>query len=148
MKALFVLTLLIVAGAASAAAMPNCPNYGLTRAPVTFVTRGGRFTYKIDMAVTPEQQECGMMFRKAMPKDVGMAFPFSPPRPATFWMENTPLPLDLIFVGADSRVITIAAGKPFARDLIDSGGITARVIELNAGEAARIGLRPGDRVEP
>ena len=86
------------------------------------------------------------MYRKVMPRSVGMDFPMSPPRPASFWMENTILPLDLVFIGPDGRVVSVGHGKPFARDLIDSGGITARVIELNAGEAARIGLKPGDKV--
>ena len=87
------------------------------------------------------------MYRKAMKRSVGMMFPFAAPRAASFWMENTPLPLDLIFVGTDDRVVSISPGKPFSRDLIDSGGIAASVIELNAGEAQRIGLQPGDRVE-
>ena len=86
------------------------------------------------------------MYRKAMPRDVGMDFPMDAPRQASFWMENTVLPLDLVFVGTDDRVISVGKGVPFARTLIDSGGVTKRVIELNAGEAKRIGLKPGDRV--
>ncbi len=141
--------LLMVSTAAPAMAVPvNCPNTGLARHPVTFVTDKGRFTYKVDQAATPAQQECGLMFRKKMPRDVGMAFPFMPPRSLTFWMENTPLPLDLIFVGSDSRVISVGAGVPFSRDLIDSKGLAARVIELNAGQAGRMGLKPGDKVVP
>ena len=75
-----------------------------------------------------------------------MVFPFDPPRKATFWMDNTPLPLDLIFVGPDNRVLNVLPGKPFSRDLIPSAGITAAVIELNLGEAERMGLKPGDKV--
>jgi uncharacterized membrane protein (UPF0127 family) len=133
--------------AAAAAAMPDCPNIGLKRAPVTFVTAKGRFPYTLEIAATPAQQQCGLMYRQAMPAKVGMDFPFNPPRELAFWMENTPLPLDLVFVGADSRVLSIGKGVPYTRDLIPSRGIAARVIELNAGEAARIGLKPGDRVE-
>jgi uncharacterized protein len=133
--------------AAAAAALPDCPNIGLKRAPVTFVTARGRFPYTLEVAATPAQQQCGMMFRQAMPAKTGMDFPFNPPRELAFWMENTPLPLDLVFVNAESRVIGIGKGKPYSRDLIPSNGIAARVIELNAGEAARIGLKPGDRVE-
>lgn len=132
----------------SLAALPDCPNHDLARVPVTFKTAKGRFDYKLEVAATPAQQQCGLMFRKVMQRDVGMDFPIKPARALTFWMENTILPLDLVFVGTDSRVVSIGRGVPFSRDMIDSGGIAARVIELNAGEAARIGLKPGDRVEP
>ena len=139
-----VLLLLLVLGL-SVPAMA-CPNVGLKQAPVTFVTSAGKHHYMVDLAETSEQQSCGLMFREKMPRDQGMIFPFSPPRPTAFWMMNTPLPLDLVFVGPDARVVSIGAGKPYSRALIESGGITAAVIELNAGEAARIGLKPGDRV--
>jgi uncharacterized membrane protein (UPF0127 family) len=142
------LLLSMVVAVPAIAAPANCPNTGLARQPVTFVTDKGRFTYKVELAATPAQQECGLMFRKTMPRDVGMAFPFAQPRSLTFWMENTPLPLDLIFVGEDARVVSIGKGVPFTRDLIDSQGPASRVIELNAGEAKRIGLKPGDKVVP
>jgi uncharacterized protein len=133
-----------VAGPAVAA----CPNVGLKTQRATFVTSTGRHRYTIEVAATGTEQECGMMFRKSMPRRRGMAFPFAQPKAATFWMENTPLPLDLVFIGPEKRVVSIGKGKPFSRDFIDSGGVVANVIELNAGEAARIGLKPGDRVEP
>jgi len=123
-----------------------CPNVGLSQQEVAMVTRTGTHRYKVDLAGTAEEQSCGLMFRQSMPKDQGMIFPFSPPRVAAFWMMNTPLPLDLIFVGPDNRVVSIGQGKPYSRAMIDSGGVTAAVIELNAGEAARIGLKPGDKV--
>jgi uncharacterized protein len=145
--ALFLFGTLALASPVSAA-LPDCPNHDLATVPVTFHTAKGKFTYQLDVAATPGQQECGLMYRKTMPRGVGMDFPMKPPRSVSFWMENTVLPLDLVFVGPDSRVVSVGHGKPFARDLIDSGGITARVIELNAGEAARIGLKPGDRVGP
>lgn len=149
MKACFAFLFVASLAATPVVAAPaNCPNIGLARQPVTFSTAKGRFTYTLDLAATPAQQECGLMFRKSMRRDVGMAFAFAPPRPLTFWMENTPLPLDLIFVGADGRVVSVGAGVPFARDLIDSHGVAARVIELNAGQARRMGLKPGDRVTP
>jgi uncharacterized protein len=147
MKTALVLVLLLAAAPVVAETLPDCPNTGLARAPVALVTPKGRFVYRLEVAATPAQQQCGLMYRKAMPRDVGMVFPFDPPRGVAFWMENTVLPLDLVFVGPDSRVVSIGHGKPFARDLIDSGGMTARVIELNAGEAQRIGLKPGDRIE-
>ena len=138
-------TVLAVFAAAPVAAA--CPNAGLATMPVVLVTAKGRYRYVLDVAASGDEQQCGLMYRKAMPRGVGMVFPFDRPRSASFWMENTPLPLDLIFVGADNRVVSVSRGKPYSRDLIDSHGIAASVIELNAGEAKRIGLKAGDRVE-
>lgn len=125
---------------------PPCPNTGLAEAPVTFTTGKGRFSYRLEIAATPDQQQCGLMYRKAMPRNIGMDFPFDVARPASFWMENTVLPLDIVFVDSANRVIGIGHGVPYARTLIDSGLPAKRVIELNAGEAKRIGLKPGDAV--
>lgn len=140
-KWLVALWLLLLPGLAVA-----CPNVGLAKAPVTFVTASGKHRYQVEQALTAEQQTCGLMFRESMARDEGMIFPFSPAKQTAFWMLNTPLPLDLVFVGPNGRVVSIGQGRPYSRALIDSGGITAAVIELNAGEAARMGLKPGDRV--
>lgn len=148
MKCLFFALSLLAAAPLAAQTLPDCPNTGLARVPVAFVTDKGRFNYTLDVARTPAQQQCGLMFRKKMPRDAGMDFPMGTPRPISFWMENTVLPLDLVFVGADGRVVNVGHGKPFSRDLIPSAGPAARVIELNAGEAVRIGLKPGDRALP
>jgi hypothetical protein len=113
---------------------------------VTLMTDSGAHDYKLEIAASPEQQACGLMFREFMPRNIGMIFPFKPPRDTAFWMRNTPLPLDLIFVAANGRVISIGQGKPFSTDFIPAGGVTAHVVELNQGEAARIGLKKGDRI--
>jgi len=129
-----------------AAAAP-CPNSGLARRTVTFLTARGSFSYQVEIARTPEQQACGMMFRDAMAPRTGMSFPMTPPRATGFWMENTILPLDIIFVSPARRVLNVQRGQPYSRDVLPSAGITADVIELSAGEAERIGLKPGDRVK-
>lgn len=119
----------------------------LTRIPLTLTTASGRHRYKVEVAATPRQQELGLMFRTRMGSAEGMIFPFAPPRPASFWMQNTILPLDLVFIGADGRVLNIAADAvPYSRAFIYSQGAAAAVLELNAGEAARIGLKAGDPV--
>lgn len=143
-KALFssFLAAFLVAAPAAAA----CPNVGLKRQTVTLMTASGAHDYKLEIAASPEQQACGLMFREFMPSNVGMIFPFKPPRDTAFWMRNTPLALDLIFVDAGGRVISIGQGKPFSTDFIPAGGVTAHVVELNQGEAARIGLKKGDRI--
>lgn len=88
-----------------------------------------------------------MMFRTRMEPMTGMIFPMKPPRPASFWMENTLIPLDLVFIGADGKVRNIAADAvPRSRASLSSFGPVAAVLELKGGEAARIGLKPGDKV--
>ena len=108
----------------------------------------GRHRYSVELARTPTEQSRGLMQRKSMPRDHGMIFPMQPPREAAFWMEGTILPLDIIFIAPHRRVLTIAADTvPFSRAMIASNGIVAAVLELNAGEAKRIGLHPGARVD-
>lgn len=89
-----------------------------------------------------------MMYRRSMPANhYGMIFPFATSRVLTFWMENTWLPLDLVFIGDDGKVVSIAAdAKPMSRDIISSQVPARSMLELNGGEAARIGLQPGDKV--
>lgn len=119
----------------------------LPRIELVLETRSGAHRYATEVAATTDQQAMGLMFRTRMAASEAMLFPFVPPRPASFWMENTVLPLDLVFIDTSSRVQNIAAdAKPYSRDLIPSAGVVQAVLELNAGEAARIGLRPGDRV--
>lgn len=148
------IALLLMAGvpsavtSAPASTRSACPNVGLRVKPVVLTTSKGRFRYDLEIAASPSEQECGLMFRKVMKRSTGMFFPFDQPKSASFWMENTPLSLDLIFVTPDSRVLSVASNaKPMSRMIIDSRGVAASVIELNAGEAARIGLKAGDRVD-
>ncbi len=144
----FLLALLIAAPAAPAFALDNMvAQPRLTRIPLALTTRSGTHRYTVEIAATPREQELGLMFRTRMGPHEGMIFPFAPPRPASFWMENTILPLDLVFIGADGRVLNIAANAvPYSRDLIPSEGDAAAVLELNAGAAATAGLQPGDMV--
>ena len=142
--ALFILAILALPSAPASAA--TCPNTGLRTARVAFETAKGRFAYKVEVAATPDQQACGMMFRDRIAPGTGMAFPMLPPRATGFWMENTPLALDLIYVSPAGRVLNVQRGQPYSRNVLNSAGVTAEVIELAAGEAERIGLKPGDRV--
>jgi uncharacterized protein len=120
----------------------------LATVPLTLVTASGKHRYTVEVAATPDQQEIGLMFRRKMAVDHGMIFPFAPPQVATFWMENTILPLDLVFIAPDMTVLRIAANAaPYSRDIIASGGAIVAVLELGAGEAARVGLRAGDKVD-
>ena len=88
------------------------------------------------------------MFRTALGRDEGMIFPMNPPRAASFWMRNTVIPLDLIFVGPDGRITNIAANAvPYAEAPLASTGLVKGVLELNGGRAAQLGIVAGDRVE-
>lgn len=121
----------------------------LPRVPLTIATADGkRHAYRIEVARTSDEQAQGLMYRRKMARDEGMIFPFSPPRPAAFWMHNTYIPLDMIFLLADGRIESILADvPPLNEDQRRSLGPVAAVLELNAGEAARIGATPGDLVE-
>ena len=139
-----IVTLSLLVGAASAAA---CPFTDLKRGTATFETAKGRFTYRVELALTEQQQACGLMFRETMARDAGMVFPMNPPRVASFWMQNTILPLDIIYVSPKGRVLNVVQGRSYDRTPLSATGVTGEVIELNVGEAARIGLKPGDRVK-
>lgn len=124
------------------------PNRGLARVPLHITTRTGTHRYTVEVARTAEQQAIGMMHRRSVPPGTGMLFPFSPPRPASFWMRNTLVPLDIIFIRTDGRVLNIEAeAVPLSETMRSSTGPAAAVLELAGGEAKRIGLAPGDRVE-
>ncbi|QCI78720.1 DUF192 domain-containing protein [Hankyongella ginsenosidimutans] len=84
------------------------------------------------------------MFRASMPQDSGMLFVYKTPQPLAFWMENTYLPLDLIFIGQDGRILNVAANaKPLSRQPILSAGQAIGVLEINGGQAATLGIAPG-----
>ena len=84
------------------------------------------------------------MFRESMPADEGMIFPMEPPRPASFWMKNTILPLDMVFIRADGTIARVAERTvPYSLDTVDSGEPVAAVLELNGGAAAAAGMAPG-----
>jgi hypothetical protein len=133
------------AGPAAAQAAGR-PNQGLATTVLTVKTATGLHRYTVEIAATPEQQQTGMMYRRSMPRDRGMLFPVSPPRTASFWMRNTWLPLDLVFIAPGGRVLNVGTGTPLSESFIESAGPVAAVLEINAGEAVRIGLKPGDRV--
>lgn len=112
------------------------------------VDRGGkRLPFKVELADTPEAQARGLMFRTELGDFEGMIFPSAVPEPRSFWMKNTPLSLDIIFIGADRRILNIAANTvPYSTASVSSQGNASAVLELRAGRAAALGIVPGDRV--
>lgn len=107
--------------------------------------RWERFT--VEIARTPEEQAIGLMNRPWLAPRAGMAFAFSVARPAHFWMKNTLIPLDMIFVRADGTVESVAAmTEPMSEATWSSQGPVALVLEINGGLAAKLGIDAGDRV--
>jgi uncharacterized protein len=135
------------AAAQAPAAAHLHPISGLAVIPLKVETRHGVHVFQVEDAVTMGEQERGLMFRKAMGADEGMIFPKSPPARTAFWMKNTVLGLDIIFIGPDHRVLNIARNAvPFDETPLPSAGDVSGVLELNAGRAAQLGIEPGDLV--
>jgi uncharacterized membrane protein (UPF0127 family) len=123
------------------------PESGLAVIPLTVKTASGAHVFQVEVAASEREQARGLMFRKAMGADEGMIFPMNPPRATAFWMRNTVIGLDLVFIGADHKVLNIAANAvPYDETQLPSAGEAAGVLELNAGRAAQVGLKPGDTV--
>ncbi len=102
----------------------------------------------VEVAATHAEQERGLMFRESMAPDSGMLFPYNPPQPVAFWMHNTVLPLDIIYIGTDHKVLNIAADAvPYSDEPLPSAGPVSAVLELNAGRAAALGIVPGTEVD-
>jgi hypothetical protein len=112
-----------------------------------WMANGQSHRFEVEVAVTPAEQEVGLMFRKSMPEDSGMIFLNKIDKESTFWMKNTYIPLDMLFVARDGKIIHIKANaKPLSEDFIPSGGPVRAIIELNGGTAARLGIKAGDHV--
>lgn len=108
---------------------------------------GSEHAFSAEMALTPEQQAQGMMFRTTMAPDEGMLFVFPEPRRASFWMRNTLIPLDMLFVRANGRIANIIANAtPETETSRRSTGRVKAVFELPGGRAAELGIKAGDLV--
>jgi uncharacterized membrane protein (UPF0127 family) len=120
------------------------PISGLDVIPLTISQNGKTHTFRVEMARTEAEQEKGLMFRTKMGKDEGMLFPSAYPEARSFWMKNTVIPLDIVFIGTDHRISNIAANAiPYSEAPINSAGETIAVLELNGGRAAELGFMPG-----
>jgi uncharacterized protein len=149
------------AAVAIALALPACtgnaaPKQGSEAArdtvAVTISGAAGKHRFQVERAVDTAQQARGLMFRTSIPADGGMLFyPYpgdgGPPREASFWMKDTPSPLDIIFIRADGTIARIAENTtPFSETPIASGEPVAAVLELRGGRTAELGIAEGDSV--
>ena len=116
--------------------------------PISAQMEVGGAAIALEVAQTEAQQAMGLMYRTSLADDRGMLFPFDPPRPVGFWMKNTLIPLDMVFLRA-GKVVAIANATPCTADpcpTYDSGSPVDGVVELRSGRAKQLGLKVGDRV--
>ena len=135
--ALVVLGLFAVAGDVGAANLQQ----------LEVVTKSGPRAFLVEVATTDDEKNTGLMNRSELPDGRGMLFDFSPPQLVSMWMKDTPIPLDMIFIQADGRILRIAENtEPLSTFAIPSGGVVKGVLEVIGGTAKKYGIRPGDRV--
>jgi len=114
---------------------------------LTVETSQGPVRLNVEIADDEAERNHGLMYRQSLPDDRGMLFHFQQPERASFWMRNTPLSLDIIFIGVDGRIINIADHTtPYSDAPVRAAGVARGVLEVRAGRAAAMGIQPGDRV--
>ena len=115
--------------------------------PLEIVTKTGVHVFSVEMATTEEEKTTGLMYRKELADGKGMLFDFSPEQEVSMWMKNTYIPLDMIFIRSDGRILRIAENtEPLSTKIIPSRGLAKGVLEVIAGTAQKYGIAPGDRV--
>ena len=115
--------------------------------PLEIATARGPVKFQVEIADSPAEQQQGLMWRASMPADRGMLFDFQAEADRSFWMKNTYLPLDIIFIRADGRILSIAQNTtPLSEAPVPSFGAARAVLEINGGLAEKLGIAPGDRV--
>jgi len=157
MKRLFLLAALALAacspmtadaGETATTAAARHPQSGLEVIPLTVESNGKRHAFRVEVARSDAEWSKGLMFRTAMGTNEGMIFVGRPPQQASFWMKNTVIPLDIVFIGTDKRILNIGANAvPYSLDPVPSVGPVIAVLELNGGRAAQLGIGPGNAVE-
>jgi uncharacterized membrane protein (UPF0127 family) len=120
---------------------------GLEHMPLTINSANGKHRFTVEVARTAQQQETGMMFRRSVAPNRGMIFPYDPPQFVAFWMKNTLIPLDMIFIRADGKIARIATAKPLDETPVPSGDTVVAVLEIRGGRSAQLGIRAGDTLD-
>ena len=142
-----VCALIVVAGCAPSSAKPGATAVAVKLTPLEIVTANKTVHFHVEVARTEAEQARGLMFRTGLPDHGGMIFPMASPRWAVFWMKNTLIPLDMIFIRADGHIARIAANTtPQSLDQVSSGEPVVAVLEIMGGGAEKDGLQAGDLV--
>ncbi len=138
---------LAIAGCGNAGSEATARTASASTVPLTISTAASKHVFRVEVARTETQQERGLMFRSHLAPDAGMIFPMDPPRMASFWMKNTIIPLDMIFIRADGSIARIAAQTvPYSLAPVSSGEPVAAVLEIAGGRAAELGINEDDKV--
>ena len=145
----------LVLATVATASLAACSPQELGRSPagleqVHLTIQSGRRRHKfiVEVAQTPEEQSKGLMFRQSLAPDRGMIFPFGEARPAGFWMKDTLIPLDMIWIGPDRRISGIAENTvPMSLETVPSPGPVIAVLEIAGGRSAELGIKVGDNVK-
>jgi uncharacterized membrane protein (UPF0127 family) len=128
-------------------ALGRTPVHAADPNTLEIVSKTGVHVFSVELAVTDEQRAQGLMERRSLPEGRGMLFKFEPDQVITMWMHNTYIPLDMIFIRSDGRILRIAEKTtPLSDRVISSGGAARGVLEVIAGTARKLGLAPGDKV--
>jgi uncharacterized protein len=131
----------------SAVAVERSPA-GLEQVPLTITSaQGKKHRFTVEVARTPDEQSYGLMNRQSMAPDHGMIFPYEPAQAVAFWMKNTLIPLDMVFISPGGRILRIETAVPLSLEPVGSGDAVEAVLELNGGRTAELGIATGDRVE-
>ena len=109
---------------------------------------GSAYRFDIELATTPDERERGLMYRKSLGANAGMLFMYPDEEPVAFWMKNTLIPLDMLFIKADGQIVHVARNAvPLDETPIASGQPVRAVLEINGGAADALGIKDGDRVD-
>ncbi len=129
-------------------ARPQAPLETFARDQIIIETAaGGRHRFDVELAVTPGEQAQGLMFRRKLQPDAAMLFLYRREAPVAMWMKNTLIPLDMLFIAGDGRIVKVVErAVPHSLETIRSWDPVLAVLEINGGTAARLAIRPGDRV--
>ena len=129
-------------------ASPARPAHSQTRQQtLEIATKSGVHAFSVEIVDNDADRAKGLMFRKELPEGKGMLFDFKTEQDVSFWMQNTYIPLDMLFIRADGQILRIAENtEPLSTRLIPSGGQVRAVLEVIGGTARKFGIVPGDRV--
>jgi uncharacterized protein len=143
----FIRTLAFAVAFAAAWLVAPLPAGSAEQQTLEIVSKNGVHVFSVELAVTDEEREKGLMFRRSLPESKGMLFDFKQDQDVSMWMRNTYVSLDMIFIRGDGRILRIAENTQTESDrIISSGGPVRAVLEVVAGTAKKFGLAPGDRV--
>lgn len=127
--------------------LATAPAVPAGRETLEIASKTGVHAFSVELATTEAEREKGLMYRKSLPEGQGMLFDFQRDQEVGFWMKNTYIPLDMIFIRGDGRILRIAENtEPLSERIVSSNGPVRAVLEVIGGTARKLGIAPGDRV--